>query len=74
MLKSLKIKNFISFKNEIVIDFTKTNYTILPQNVNQENGILKGTMFVGGNGAGKSAIITALKLFMDLMFGVEEVV
>ncbi len=73
MLKSLKIKNFISFKNEIVIDFTKTNYTILPQNVNQENGILKGTMFVGGNGAGKSAIITALKLFMDLMFGVEEV-
>lgn len=48
MLKSLKIKNFISFKNEAVIDFTKTNYTILPQNVNQENGILKGTMFVGG--------------------------
>lgn len=67
------IKNFISFKNEAVIDFTKTNYTILPQNVNQENGILKGTMFVGGNGAGKSAIITALKLFLDLMFEEEEI-
>lgn len=73
MLKSLKIKNFISFKNEAVIDFTKTNYTILPQNVNQESGILKGTMFVGGNGAGKSAIITALKLFLDLMFEEEEI-
>lgn len=73
MLKSLMIKNFISFKNEAVIDFTKTNYTILPQNVNQQNGILKGTMFVGGNGAGKSAIITALKLFLELMFEEEEI-
>lgn len=68
MLAKLKIKNFVSFKNETVIDFKKTNYTILPQNVCEKTGILKGAMIAGGNGAGKSTIIEALKIFLDLMF------
>ena len=40
MLEKLVIKNFKTFKNETTIDLTKTNYTILPQNVS-ENGVLK---------------------------------
>ena len=33
MLKKITFDNFRSFKNHTEIDFTKTNYTMLPQNV-----------------------------------------
>lgn len=67
MLEKIIIKNFRSFKNETTIDFAKTNYTILPQNVS-ENGILKGAIFVGANASGKSNILEAVKVLLDFMF------
>lgn len=45
----------------------KTNYTILPQNV-ADNGTLKGCIFVGANASGKSTVIFAVKLLLDLLF------
>lgn len=67
MLTKIIMKNFKSFKNETVVDLTKTNYTVLPKNVS-ESGVLKGCMFVGANASGKSNIILSVKLLLDLLF------
>lgn len=68
MLTKIEIENFKSFKNLTSIDFHSTNYKILKDtNVNDE-GILKGAIFVGGNATGKTNIILALKLLLDLLF------
>ncbi len=67
MLEKLIIKNFKSFKNETIFDFSKTNYTILPQNSNEE-GILKGAIIIGPNASGKSTVIEAVKFLLDLLF------
>lgn len=72
MLTRLIIKNFRLFKEETIIDLTKTNYTLLPQNV-ADNGVLKGCIFAGTNASSKSTIIQAIKLLMDLLFSQKDV-
>ena len=67
MLTRITLDNFKSFREKTRIDFTKTNYAILPQNV-ASNGVLKGCVFVGANASGKSNIIVAVKLLLDLLF------
>lgn len=67
MLTKIVLDNFKSFKNPVTIDLMKTNYTILPQNV-AENGVLKGSIFVGANASGKSTIILGVKLLLDFLF------
>ncbi len=67
MLTKFILDNFKSFKNAETIDLTKTNYTILPQNV-ADNGVLKGCIFVGANASGKSTIILGIKLLLDFLF------
>ena len=67
MLEKIIINNFKSYKNATEVSFSKTNYSILPQNVN-EDGILKGAIFVGANASGKSNIILAIKLLLDFLF------
>jgi hypothetical protein len=67
MLTRVTLENFKSFQNKTTIDFTKTNYSILPQNVTN-GGVLKGCIFVGANASGKSNIITSIKLLLDLLF------
>lgn len=67
MLTKITLDNFKSFKNKTIIDLTKTNYTILPQNV-AEGGVLKGCIFVGANASGKSTVILGVKLLLDFLF------
>ena len=67
MLTKITLENFKSFKNKTTIDLSKTNYTILPQNVT-EDGILKGCIFVGANASGKSTVILGVKLLLDFLF------
>ncbi len=67
MLAKIIIKNFRSFKNETIIDFTKTNYKLLEDNVSQE-GILKGIAFYGANASGKSNALLAIRLLIDELF------
>ena len=67
MLTKITLDNFKSFKNRVTIDLTKTNYTILPQNVSG-NGVLKGCIFVGANASGKSTIILGVRLLLDFLF------
>ena len=67
MIEKIILKNFKSFKEETLIDFTKTNYAILPGNIS-DTGILKGAIFVGANASGKSNIILSIKLLLDFLF------
>ena len=47
MLTKITLDNFKSFKNAETIDLTKTNYTILPQNV-ADNGLSPQDKIAGG--------------------------
>lgn len=67
MLTRYVIKNFKSFKNETVVDLTATNYKIL-SDINTFKGVTKGALFVGANASGKSNVIIAVKLLLDLLF------
>lgn len=67
MLEKIIISNLKSFRNKTEISFAKTNYTILPQNVSNSD-ILKGAIIVGANASGKSNVIFAIKLLLDLLF------
>lgn len=68
MLTKMTIENFKSFKNKTVIDLMGTGYKILENRNIDEKGILKGAIFVGGNATGKTNIILALRLLLDLLF------
>jgi hypothetical protein len=73
MLSKIVLENFKSFKNKTEIDFTKTNYKFLSDTNIANNGVLKGLMFVGANASGKSNIILAIKLLLDLLFKEKEI-
>ena len=66
MLKYLKIRNFLSFKNETEISFVSDNRWSLKNNVfSVKNTILtKNLIIYGANASGKSNIIEALN-FID---------
>ena len=61
MLKKITLDNFRSIKNRVTVELTKTSYNMLSHNV-ADNGVLKGCIFVGANGSGKSTIICEIKL------------
>lgn len=71
MLTKMVLENFYSFKERTEIDFRKTSYTICPENVS-ESKILKGAVFVGANGSGKTNIIKGIKYLLQWLFGVSE--
>lgn len=73
MLTKLVLNNFKSFKNETTIDFTKTNYKVLEVPNISDNNVLKGTVFVGANASGKSNVLLAIKLLLDLLFMEKEI-
>lgn len=67
------MKSFKSFKNETIIDFTKTNYKVLDVPNVSDNGVLKGTVFIGANASGKSNALHAIRLLLDLLFMEKEI-
>ena len=68
MLLKVKLNNFKSFKNLTELDFNATNYKILNDTTVYNNEILKGAIFVGGNATGKTNIILALRVLLDMLF------
>jgi len=73
MISKLVMKNFKSFRNETIIDFTKTNYKFLDVPNVSDCGVLKGTLFVGANASGKSNALHAVRLLLDLLFMEKEI-
>lgn len=67
MLQKVIIKNFKSFTNETVIDFTPERIGYL-SNTNTYDGVLKGCCFFGPNGSGKTNALNAITLLLDLLF------
>lgn len=67
MLTRMVLENFYSFKERTEIDFRKTSYTICPENVS-ESKILKGAVFVGANGSGKTNVIKGIKFLLEWLF------
>ena len=67
MLSKIKIENFKSFKESTTIDFTATKYTTL-KDTNVENNLVKGCLFVGANASGKTNVINAISILLDLLF------
>ena len=71
MLTKMVLKNFYSFKERTEIDLKKTSYTICPENVS-ESKVLKGAVFVGANGSGKTNVIKGIKFLLQWLFGDSE--
>ena len=67
MLKNIKIDNFTTFVKPTTIDFSATNYKFLEENVSASK-ILKSTLFVGENASGKTQVLKAISLLLDLLF------
>ncbi|KEO83993.1 AAA family ATPase [Tumebacillus flagellatus] len=67
MLTSLRMKNYTSFKNDTILDLKSTGYKILERS-NVHEQVLKGLFFVGPNASGKTNVIRALRLLLELLF------
>lgn len=67
MIEKIVLYNFKSYKDCTEIDFKRTNYASLMDNVSSTD-VLKTMMFVGGNASGKSTIVEAIKYLLDALF------
>lgn len=68
MLIEYSIKGFKSFAEQTTVDIKAKNYKILTNTNTNNDNVLKGLMFVGANASGKSNVVLALKLLLDLLF------
>lgn len=71
MLIMFKVKNFMSFKDEVKLDFRSTSYKQHPTHileVNDKLRILKTTALYGANASGKSNLISAMYFFESYIF------
>lgn len=67
MLKTVRIRNYKSIRDEVTIDFSATKYSML-KDENTYNSIVKGALFAGGNATGKTNFIFSISILLDLLF------
>ncbi|MGN0595191.1 MAG: ATP/GTP-binding protein, partial [Hominimerdicola sp.] len=75
MIELFKIRNFMSFKDEAVLDLRATSYTQHQNHViklddpcdDDKNGLLKTTAIYGANASGKSNLISAMFVFRNFV-------
>ena len=69
MLKSFKVRNFKSFRDEIEFSMEKGNTTGL-ENINtiEDKELLKSAMLFGANASGKSNIFLAMAKMKEIIF------
>lgn len=67
MLTGITLKDYTTFINETSFDFKATNYKILEDSNVGENRVLKGALFVGENASGKTQVLNAIVLLLDLL-------
>ncbi len=71
MLVLFKVKNYMSFKEESILDLRATSYTQHPSHlidVNESFSLLKTTAIYGANASGKSNFIAAMFFFKHYIF------
>lgn len=72
MLSKIYLKNFLSFKQETIIDVRATNYKML-SDTNVKDDVLKGLLFVGSNASGKTNAITSIHFLLKSLFSNENI-
>ena len=71
MLLMFKVKNYTSFKNEVILDMRATAYVQHPSHVicvDDKLSLLKTTALYGANASGKSNLISAMFFFEQYIF------
>jgi len=71
MLLMFKVKNYLSFKNEAILDMRATAYVQHPSHVirvDDKLGLLKTAAIYGANASGKSNLISAMFFFEQYIF------
>ena len=69
MLKSFKVRNFKSFRDEIEFSMEKGNTTGLENfNTIEDKELLKSAMLFGANASGKSNIFLAMAKMKEIIF------
>ena len=71
MLLMFKVKNYMSFKNEAILDMRATAYVQHPSHVirvDDKLGLLKTAAIYGANASGKSNLISAMFFFEQYIF------
>ncbi len=71
MLVMFRVKNFASFRDEVVLDMRATSYAQHPSHILIEKGcpkLLKTTAIYGANASGKSNLIRAMHFFKQKIF------
>lgn len=67
MLTSIILKDYTTFISKTIFDFNATNYKILEDTNVGKNRVLKGALFVGENASGKTQVLEAIVLLLDLL-------
>ena len=67
MLTKVRFKNFRSFTKETIISFEASKSMIL-EDTNVKDDILKGCCFYGSNASGKTNALNAITILLDLFF------
>ena len=71
MIIMFKVKNYMSFKDEVILDLRATSYKQHPSHildVNDDLKLLKTTAIYGANASGKSNLISAMFFFEQYIF------
>ena len=71
MLVMFKVKNFMSFKDEAILDLRATSYVQHPSHLlrgNEKYNLLKTVALYGANASGKSNFISAMYFFEKYIF------
>ena len=66
MLTFIELSNFGIFKNKTFIDFKATKYESLKDS-NIKNGYIKTALFYGPNGSGKTTILKAIAVLIEML-------
>lgn len=67
MLTGITLKDYTTFIKETTFDFKATNSKILNETNVGDNRVLKGALFVGENASGKTQVLQAIVLLLDLL-------
>ncbi|MDO4508158.1 MAG: AAA family ATPase [Candidatus Saccharibacteria bacterium] len=73
MLKKIILDNYKTYINPTEIDFSAKGYEFLEEENVGSNKILKGALFVGENASGKTQILRAMRLLLNLLFGTDRI-
>ncbi len=67
MLTNIILKDYTTFISKTIFDFNATNYKILEDTNVGDNRVLKGALFVGENASGKTQVLEAIILLLNLL-------